>query len=72
MLAAAGKASAAPLRPVRLGAPQPEVERRADGCILIRSRTPLPECDRTLTDPLARWAEKAPDRVFLAPRDSTM
>jgi feruloyl-CoA synthase len=70
MPAAAEKARSAPLRPVRLGVPQPEVERRADGCILIRSRNPLPAYDRTLTDPLERWAEKAPDRVFLAERDS--
>jgi feruloyl-CoA synthase len=69
MLAAAGKPRTAPLRPVRLGVPQPEVERRADGCILIRSRNALPECDRTLTDPLARWAQDAPERVFLAQRD---
>ncbi len=68
MPAAAGKERTAPLRPVRLGVPQPEVERRADGCILIRSRNPLPECDRTLTEPLARWAKEAPDRVFLAQR----
>ena len=71
MLAAAGKPRTAPLRPVRLGVPQPEVERRADGSVLIRSRAPLPVYDRALTDPLARWAEDAPERVFLAQRDST-
>jgi feruloyl-CoA synthase len=71
MPAAAEKAHSAPLRPVRLGVPQPEVERRANGCILIRSRTALPAYDRRLTDPLARWAEKAPERVFLAERDSS-
>jgi feruloyl-CoA synthase len=70
MLAAAGKARMAPLRPVLLGVPQPEVERRADGCLYIRSRTPLPPCDRHLLEPLAQWAEKAPDRVFLAQRDA--
>src|SRR3954470_7042636 len=66
---AAGKARTAPLRPVRLGVPQPEVERRADGCLYIRSRTPLPPCDRHLLEPLAQWAEQTPDRVFLAQRD---
>jgi feruloyl-CoA synthase len=60
---------AAPLRPVRLGVPQPELERRADGTILIRSRTPLPIYDARVTDALARWAEEAPDRLFLAHRD---
>src|SRR3974390_2391744 len=69
MPASAEKARAAPLRPVRLGVPQPELERRADGTILIRSRTPLPPYDARVTDALARWAENAPDGVFLAHRD---
>src|SRR5690242_20200818 len=64
-------ARAAPLRPVRLGVPQPEIERRADGCILVRSREPLPPYNKTVTEPLARWAKDAPDRVFLAARDAS-
>ena len=62
-------AKAAPLRPVRLGLPQPEIERRADGALLIRSREPLPPYSKTLTDPLVRWAREAPDRIAFAHRD---
>src|SRR3954469_8579635 len=69
MPASAEKARAAPLRPVRLGVPEPELESRADGTILIRSRTPLPPYDARVTDALARWAEKTPGRLFLAHRD---
>jgi feruloyl-CoA synthase len=69
MPASAEKTRAAPLRPVRLGVPEPELERRTDGTILIRSRTPLPPFDARVTDALARWAEKAPDRLSLAHRD---
>jgi feruloyl-CoA synthase len=63
-------ARAAPLRPVRLGAPKPVLERRADGCLIIRSGTPLPRYDDNLIVPLERWAKAAPDRVFLAQRDA--
>src|SRR6476469_7379006 len=63
-------ARAAPLRPVRLGVPQPDIERRADGCIIVRSREPLPPYNKTVTEPLARWTTEAPDRVFLAARDA--
>src|SRR6185312_7164105 len=63
-------ARAAPLRAVRLGAADPVLERRADGCLLIRSRTPLPPYDDNLIVPLERWAKAAPDRVFLAQRDA--
>src|SRR3974390_3461744 len=69
MPASAEKARSAPLRRVRLGMPQPELERRADGTILIRAKTPLPAYDARVTDALAGWAEKAPDGVFLAHRD---
>src|SRR5690242_14564908 len=62
-------ARAAPLRAVRLGAADPVLERRADGCLIIRSRTPLPRYDDNLIVPLERWAKAAPDRVFLAQRD---
>jgi feruloyl-CoA synthase len=70
MPVSAEKARTAPLRPVRMGAAAPEMERRADGCILIRSCTPLPACDRNLIEPLHRWAIETPDRVFLAQRDA--
>jgi feruloyl-CoA synthase len=62
-------ARAAPLRPVRLGVPTPVLERRADGCIVVRAREPLGPCPADLIEPLQRWATLTPDRVFLAQRD---
>ncbi len=64
-------AQQAALRPVRLGAPDALVERRADGCILIRAQAPLAPYHRTLSEPLERWARDAPERVFLAQRDAS-
>jgi feruloyl-CoA synthase len=61
---------AARLRPVRLGAPDPVLERRADGCLIVRSRTPLPRYNDNLIAPLERWAKATPDHVFLAQRDA--
>ena len=62
---------AAPLRPVRLGVPDPVLERGADGSILIRARTPLGPYHDNLIAPLAHWAKAAPDRTFLAQRDAS-
>ena len=61
----------APLRAVRLGAPEVLVERRADGAILMRSPKPLRPYPKNLTERLAYWAGAAPERVFLAQRDGT-
>ncbi len=58
----------APLRPVRLGAPDALVERDADGTIRMRTEAPLGAYHANLGEPLARWALEAPDRVFLAQR----
>jgi feruloyl-CoA synthase len=62
--------SLAPLRPVKLGRADVLVERRGDGTILMRSPHPLPPYPRNLTERLDHWAKAAPDRVFLAQRDS--
>jgi feruloyl-CoA synthase len=59
---------AAPLRAVRLGAPDAVVERVADGTIHIRAAQPLGNYHDTLSEPLQRWAREAPERVFLAQR----
>jgi feruloyl-CoA synthase len=59
-----------PLRPVRLGPARVTVERRGDGAILMRSPEPLPPYPETLTERLAYWATTAPERIFLAQRDS--
>jgi len=58
----------APFRDARYAPRALEVERRGETLIL---RNPMPYSDavRTTTQPLARWAAEAPDRVWLAERD---
>src|SRR5215210_4010960 len=63
-------ATARPSRSVRLGPRDIVAERRADACILLRSPHPLSPYPRKMTERLDRWADKAPDRVFLAQRDA--
>jgi feruloyl-CoA synthase len=58
-----------PVRPVRLGSSDIVAERRADGCVLLRSPHALGAYPRKLTERLDRWAEQAPERIFLAQRD---
>jgi len=60
----------APLRAVRLGAPDAVVERRPDGTLYIRTGQPLAGYHDKLSQPLEFWAKATPDRVFLAQRDS--
>jgi feruloyl-CoA synthase len=60
-----------PLRPVRLGSPDVKVERRGDGCIVLRSPHPLSPYPQKLTERLVHWAGAAPERVFLAQRDGS-
>ena len=62
--------AAAPLRAVRLGAPDAVLERKADGTIYIRAGQPLGAYHDKLSEPLQRWAQEAPERVFLAQRDA--
>jgi feruloyl-CoA synthase len=59
----------APLRAVRLGAPDTVVERKADGTVTLRAAQPLPPYHGTLGEPLEKWARETPERVFLAQRD---
>ncbi len=47
---------------------EPIVQRRDDGSILLRSRNPLPEYARCITDRIHYWAAAAPDRMALAQR----
>src|SRR5215831_1380117 len=61
----------APLRPVRLGPASVEVGRRPDGTMQLRSPRALEPYPEKLTERLAHWAEAAPERIFLAQRDST-
>jgi feruloyl-CoA synthase len=61
--------AAAPFRPVRLGPRDYLIDRRPDGTIYMRSPHPLGPYPTKLTERLEHWADKAPDRVFLAQRD---
>jgi feruloyl-CoA synthase len=57
-----------PLRPVRLGPPDVEVDRRDDGTMLLRSPHALAPYPQKLTERLEYWARCSPDRIFLAQR----
>lgn len=54
--------------PVRLAPTALTIERRSDATLVLRSAIPLPEPVRCVTDWLAQWKERAPDRCFLAER----
>jgi feruloyl-CoA synthase len=58
------------LRPVRLGAFDPVLEREPSGIIHIRTAQVLAPYHGKLSEPLEHWAKTAPDRVFLAQRDA--
>jgi len=60
-----------PLRPVKLGPPDVTVERRNDGAIILRSPHPLRPYPKNITERLVHWANVAPNRVFLAQRDTS-
>jgi len=62
-------ASAAPLRAISFGDPAVSIERRSDGTIYLRPKTPLGDAPARITDRLHHWADAAPDRVFMAERD---
>ena len=51
--------------------PVVDVERRADGGIVLRSPQRLGDYPRSISAHLARWAESAPQRLFLAERRGT-
>jgi len=62
--------TARPVRGVRLGQTAVEVERRADGALLLRSPQALGRYPDRLTERLEFWAARAPERVFLAQREA--
>lgn len=63
--------SAARYRPVRLGPRDYVIDRRPDGTIYMRSPHALGPYPEKITERLHYWAEKAPDRTFLAQRDES-
>ncbi|HZD90320.1 MAG TPA: AMP-binding protein, partial [Pseudolabrys sp.] len=60
--------SAAPLRPVSLGPADAVVTRDPDGTIHIRAAARLGPYHGKLSEALEKWAQAAPERVFLAQR----
>src|SRR5258707_6722686 len=62
--------SSAPLRPISFGNPAVNVERRQDGTIYLRPKTPLGDYPVRLTDRLHHWANAEPNRVFMAEREA--
>jgi len=63
--------SGAPFRPCPLAAPSLNVDRRADGSIILTSKDPLKAYDRQIGEWVRRWASNRPDKVFLAERDAS-
>ena len=55
--------------PVNFLAAKVEVERRADGTLILRSPEPLAPYSRCLGEFLERWATERPDQIYLAQRD---
>ncbi|HSA90482.1 MAG TPA: feruloyl-CoA synthase [Burkholderiales bacterium] len=58
-------------RNLRFAPPKVEVEKRADGSLLLRSPQKLAPYARCVTEWLAQWSDRAPDRVFLAERSAS-
>ncbi len=56
---------------LRFAPPRVEVERRADGAILLRSPQKLGKHARAVGEWLERWARETPDRTFLAERSES-
>ncbi|MFD1382067.1 feruloyl-CoA synthase [Rhodanobacter aciditrophus] len=57
--------------PVKVVSHPVSVEKRSNGEQIVHSQTPLVEYARCLTDRVAYWAEKTPDTVCIAQRDSS-
>src|SRR5512134_3563742 len=55
-------------RNLRFAPPKVEVEKRADGSMLLRSPQKLGPYARCVTEWLVQWSDRTPDRVFLAER----
>ena len=58
------------VRPVRITPLAANVRRTADGTVYMEATSPLGPYSTRITDALEQWAAQAPDRTFLAQRDS--
>jgi feruloyl-CoA synthase len=56
---------------MRLAPAKVELEKRAEGTMLLRSPQKLGSYARCVTEWLVQWSDRAPDRVFLAERTSS-
>jgi feruloyl-CoA synthase len=65
-----GSGAKHPLRAISFGDPAVTVDRREDGTVYLRPKAALGEYPVRLTDRLHRWANIAPNRVFMAERDA--
>ena len=65
------RAGDVPLRQVKLGPSDTQIERRPDGTLLMRSPHALEPYPQKLTERLEHWAKAAPERTFLAQRTAT-
>lgn len=63
-----GELSHIPFRKVDFLPISLDVDKRADGSIILRNLNPMGEASRNALEPLARWAEARPDQVWLAER----
>jgi feruloyl-CoA synthase len=60
-----------PLREITLGPQDVIVEKRSDGCLLLRSPQALGPYPVKITERLVHWAKETPDQVLFAQRDKT-
>ena len=64
------KAAAETPQAARFAPREVDVRYRADGTILLRSPIAIDSCERHICAYLERWADLAPERIFLAQRDA--
>ncbi|MDO8876544.1 MAG: feruloyl-CoA synthase [Pseudolabrys sp.] len=69
--ARAAPTESTPLRPTALGPQDVIVEKRADGCLLLRSPETLGPYPAKITARLVHWATQTPDAVLFAQRDQS-
>jgi len=53
---------------MRFAPPQVQMEKRADGTVVLRSPQKLGAYARCVTEWLVEWSDRAPERTFLAER----
>ena len=59
-----------PIREVRMGHMAARAERSRDGVVHVRSSEQLAAYPRSIVDAIAQWAEKTPDALMVADRNS--